>query len=183
MEQTKVSELFDEQFKYQINQDLRHRGDKKGYAADMGLLVLHRLMYESTDDDGNKLYERAYICRLVKFSGSGETAQFREKELITTEEYERQSLQQEIDRNAMRNDARATQKEVYAAFGVSDGDFLRLKDSEGKIIEDKKYRVTGFSMIGDVVKLGVTECLISLDKKVERDTKELTSVEQFEIIK
>ncbi len=175
--------LFDEMFKYKNNQELRHRGDSKSYSADMGLLVLHRLIHESVDDDGKKQYERSYVCRLVKFSGSGEVAQFREKELITIQEYERNSLEREADRNRMRNEVRQTQREIYDAFGVKEEDYFRLKDTNGNIIDDKKYRVTGFSMSEGTAKITIRESLTSLDKKVEAETKEITSKEQLEIIK
>lgn len=180
---TEIAKMFNENFKYEVNQQLRHRGDSKGYSADMGLLVLHRLMYESCDDDGNKTYARYYVCRLVKFSGSGETAQFQEKELMTIEDYERQRMKDEADRNRMRNEVRQIQKEVYSAFGVSEEDYLKLKDENGKLIEDKKFRLSGFSLADNVPKITVREVLQSLDRKIDNPSKELTSKDQFEIIK
>lgn len=177
-----IEKVFNENFKYEVNQQLRHRGDTKGYSADMGLLVLHRLMYESCDDDGNKTYARYYVCRLVKFSGSGETAQFQEKELMTIEDYQRQSLEDEADRNRMRNEVRQTQQEIYSAFGISEEDYLRLNDENGKLIEDKKFRLSGFSLAEGVPKIIVREVLQSLDKKIDNPSKELTSKDQFEII-
>ena len=139
----KTEQLFDELFKYQGNQELRHKGDTKGSIADMGLFVLSRYLVETTDDDGKKLYERSYMCRMVKFSGSGETAHFREKELMTVDEYNQRSTEEETKRNRRREEARQIQDEIYKAFGVDERTELYLK-KDGKVDKSVIYKVSGF---------------------------------------
>jgi len=132
MKNQNLTEFFDGKFKFQINQSLRHKGDsKESYSADMGLLVLERHIIESEDDDGNRLYERAYVCRTIQFSGSGQLMRFSEKELMTVEEHEIERENVKAQSQKMRNEVRQMQKEVYEAFGISEESVIYLNDSEG----------------------------------------------------
>lgn len=88
MKTNQIDATFNTIFKYKINDEVMHRGDTKSYTADMGLLVLNRVLIESEDDESNKIYERFYHCRMIRFSGSGDIAKFSEKELMSIGEYE-----------------------------------------------------------------------------------------------
>lgn len=111
--------VFDSLFKFAVNQELRHKGDTKEYSNDMGLLVLHRIISESVDDDGNRQFSRFYHCRMIRFSGSGEIAQFSEKELISIPEYLALQIERKQESEDMRENAQQIQSDVYKAFGVT----------------------------------------------------------------
>jgi hypothetical protein len=138
-----TEELFNALFKFDVNQEIRHKGDSKSHVADMGLLILSRQLLESADDEGNKIYERSYLCRMVRFSGSGDVGRFKESELLTIEEYDKESLEKEHKRNQMREDLRQTEKDIFSLFKVSRGDAIQLK-KEGEVDKSATYRVNGF---------------------------------------
>jgi hypothetical protein len=178
---TELQSVFNNLFKYQVSQELRHRGDTKSFTADMGLFVNSRVLVETVDDDGNKLYERLYICRVIRFSGSGEQFQFREKELMTIEEYTIKQVHDNEERNQMQNNARQTEKEIYAAFGVTKDTHVYMKDEFGNVLKDKKFRPSGFSLMNEKMELSLTE-VITTTEKVERERKTVTSKDQFQVI-
>ena len=145
MENTKAKELFETQFKFKLGEPVRHKGDNKhGMSADMGLLILSRQLEECADDDGNSHYNRIYFCRLIKFSGSGSIASFKESELITVEEYNKQAVQEEERRDDMRNQMYSTKKAIFASFGVQRGTEVYLK-IDGIADKTKVYAVSGYS--------------------------------------
>ncbi len=73
-----LEELFDDHFKFSVNQEVRHKGDKNKYSGihDMGLLVLVRNIHEETGDGDQRIFKKTYHCRTIKFSGSGEVVSF-----------------------------------------------------------------------------------------------------------
>jgi hypothetical protein len=175
-------ELFDSTFKYQVGQQLRHRGDTKDYSTDMGLLVLSRIMIESKDDDNSVTYRREYHCRVVRFSGSGDVMAFKEHELMTIEEYTTQNVKDEADRNRMRNEVKQVEKEVFEVFGVTPESKLFLKDASGNVDKSAVYRPTGFEFKEGTPGLHLTEVLTSLGKKVDHKRVTVHSKDQFEVI-
>lgn len=126
-----LEKLFKDLFKFEVHQDVRHKGDTKSHMADMGLLVLERRIIETEDDDGNKIYNRQYVCRMTRFSGSGDLAAFKESELMSIEEYNVLSIKRENQRNEQRDKLRQMEKEIYTYFGVAKGVEVRLKGVEG----------------------------------------------------
>jgi hypothetical protein len=183
MNNTEISVLFDSKFKFQINQSLRHKGDsKEAFSSDMGLLVLERHVIETEDDDGNRLYERSYVCRSIQFSGSGQLIRFSEKELMTVEEHEVERERVKEQGQRMRNEVRQMQKETYAAFGITEETILYLKDVDGNVDETKKYRVSGFSSGDGELSISLREMLMSLDKKPQHEYIKVTSKDQFQIV-
>jgi len=175
-------DLFDQLFKFKTGQDVRHKGDSKSHSADLGLLILHRLIYESVDDNGDHKYERYYVCRMIRFSGSGETAQFRETELLSIQEYEMEVLHREDDRNHMRAEMRSAQNEIHALFKVTSGTLLYLKNELGEVDKLKKYRVSGWSKGDGRPTISVTEVLESLDQKVSSESIKLDDPSKFELV-
>ncbi len=144
MENTEAKQLFNQQFKFALNLEVRHKGDNKhGMSSDMGLLVLRRVLDENSDDDGNVHFTRNYICRMIRFSGSGDLAQFKESELMTIEEYNKRAVEEEQQREDMRNDMHTTKQEVFNSFGVQRGTEVYLK--KGDVLDKGNiYKVTGF---------------------------------------
>lgn len=131
--------LFDSLFKFKVHDSIRHKGDNKDYTSDMGLLVLHRELIEEVSDNDVHDYVRYYLCRVVKFSGSGDIMRFREKELMSTAEYNQKKIADEAERNAMRQEIDRIQTEVFKAFGVDRKQIIKLKAEP-----DKEFWVTGF---------------------------------------
>ena len=182
-ENVKAQELFNEQFKFNLNQEVRHKGDNKNaMSSDMGLLVLRRSLEENSDDDGNVHYTRNYICRMIRFSGSGDLAQFKESELLTMEEYNKMTIKAEQEREDMRNEMYATKQEIFKSFGVNRGTEVYIKRIEGeKAVVDKSsiYKVTGFSRSKD-------ETLLHLRKEAGEgrtmDEVRVKSKDEFEIV-
>ena len=145
MKNEKAIELFNEQFRFEINQEVRHRADfKANFSSDLGLLVIQRVLEEQSDDDGNVNFSRMYTCRLIRFSGSGDLARFKESELMTIEEYNRKAVLEEQEREDMRNEMYETKKEIFASFGVKRGTEVYLKDGDN-IDKTFVYKVTGFA--------------------------------------
>lgn len=135
-----VKQIFNELFKFKNNQPLRHKGDNKSsHSTDMGLLAIHRLIVEDVDEDGNQKFEKLYHCRVVRFSGSGEVMQFKERELLSMEEYHQEQLKEEQERNEMRERMKRTEAEIYKAYGVSKNSVVKLKSDK-----ENEYNVCGF---------------------------------------
>jgi hypothetical protein len=145
MKNTKAIELFNEQFKFKLTESVRHKGDSKNHmSADMGLLITSRRLEEQADDDGNVNFTRIYICRMIRFGGSGDMAAFKESELMTIDEYNKLSVEEEQRREEMRNQMYATTKEIFDSFGVKRGSSVYLKN--GDIIDKSLiFKVTGYS--------------------------------------
>lgn len=180
MENTKAKELFDSQFKFMINQEVRHKGDtKNGHSSDMGLLVLSRFLAEDVDDDGNTHFHKHYQCRMIRFSGSGDTQNFIEKELLSMKEYNEKMIDQEDERNWMRQQMKDTGESIFALFGVKRYTEVYLK-KDGVVDKTATYKVTGWSSGGnDVPKIKVTREL-SIGK--ESESIGITSKEEFEVV-
>jgi|JI10StandDraft_1071094.scaffolds.fasta_scaffold21316_13 hypothetical protein len=149
MENVKAKDLFNTQFKFSLNEEVRHKGDNKhGMSSDMGLLILRRILEENSDDDNNVHFTRNYICRMIRFSGSGDLAQFKESELLTVKEYNERAVKDEQEREYMRNDIYNVTKEIFDSFGVKRSTEIYLKN--GEIIDKENvYKVTGFKQDGD----------------------------------
>jgi hypothetical protein len=175
-------EVFNRLFKFQVGQQLRHKGDTKDYSADMGLLVTARVLVEQKDDDNSVTFRREYHCRMIRFSGSGEIAAFREHELMTVEEYTQQKVQDEAERNRMRNEVKQTEKEIHEAFGVDFSTRVYLKDANGNVDKSSVFRYSGFSFTNGKPEMTLTEVIASLDKPVDRNKVNVTSKDQFEIV-
>jgi len=177
-----IQALFNDKFKFKINEEVRHRGDTKGYSADMGLLVLKRILLESQDTEENFIYERHYHCRMIRFSGSGDIATFIEKELMSIQEYTEKKVQDEFETNQHRNEAKRVEAEVLELFDVTKEEYLYLKDEAGNVDKSKKYRMTGFSIDETGVKMSLTESIItaSNNEKVKREQRYVSSKDEFE---
>ncbi|MDB5240914.1 MAG: hypothetical protein JWP57_1539 [Spirosoma sp.] len=147
-----IESVFDTLFKFSVGQELRHKGDSKDRIADMGLLVLKRVMFENQDDDGNRGFERAYHCRLVKYSGSGEIGQFSERELLTVDEYDQEVADREQKQTERREKMRVLQEDIYKAFGVTKHSRITLKSDP-----ETQYRVSGWGTGKDGSRLHLTE--------------------------
>lgn len=139
-----VMEIFDRQFKFQCGQTLRHKGDKKEYGSnDVGILVLARNLSQEINEN-SLIFERTYHCRMIAFSGSGQIINFREHELQTIEEWQLNSVSQEVERNLMRNDMNRLEDDILKQFDLSKHDRFYLKDSTGQVDKAKEFRMNGF---------------------------------------
>lgn len=139
-----ITQLFNSKFKFRLNQEVRHRGDSKhGFSNDMGLLILRRQLEEASDDDGNVHYTRNYVCRMIKFSGSGDMALFRENELMSIQEYNQKAVEDEVERDEMRREMHAVKDEIFKSFGVARGMEVYLKKG-GEVDKTIVYKVSGF---------------------------------------
>lgn len=179
MENLAAKQLFNEQFKFALNLEVRHKGDNKhGMSSDMGLLILRRNLEENSDDDGNIHFTRNYICRMIRFSGSGDLAQFKESELMTISEYNERAVKEDQEREEMRNDMYATRQEIFKSFGVQRGTEVYLKNGES-IDKSNVYKVTGFSRSKE-------ETILILRKEAGEgktiDEARVKSKSEFEII-
>lgn len=140
-----LTDLFNDLFKFELNQEVRHKGDSKnGYSADMGLLVLERELHEYKDDYNNTSFTNQYICRMIRFSGSGDLARFKESELMTMAEFEQRAVEQEQFRNEARERMHLSKKAIYNSFGVKNGSSVYLI-KDGKTDTTNVYTVSGFS--------------------------------------
>lgn len=139
-----LKEIFAQQFKFNLNQEVRHKGDNKhGMHSDMGLLVLRRTLEEHSDDDGNTHFTRNYICRMIRFSGSGDLAQFKESELLSIEDYNKKVVKEQAEREEMQHHMYQIKKEIYKSFGVEkDTEVYLIKN--GGVDISKTYRVSGY---------------------------------------
>lgn len=192
MENTTAKQLFNEQFKFNINQEVRHRGDsKKDFLTnDLGLLILQRVLIETADDDGNVHYTRQYICRMIRFSGSGDIAQFKESELMSIQEFTEKSIKDEQEREDMRNTANELKDEIFCSFGVVRNTSVRLteltkpdpssQDQQPKLKDSREYKVKGFvrSQEGTFLVLRTVA-----GEGIPSDEKLVRSKHEFEIIK
>ncbi len=175
----KLKTIFEQNFKFAINEEVRHKGDTKSYTADMGLLVLQRVLTESEDDNNNQIYERFYHCRMIKFSGSGEIARFSEKELMTIKEYEEKKLKDDFERTQMREDAKRVEKEIMELFDITKEDYVFLIKN-GKPDKSKKFRMSGFHISGEGIKILLRESLLTVNNEdVKRESVEVLSKGDF----
>jgi hypothetical protein len=179
---------FDAIFKFQINQPVRHKGDTKNdYSADMGLLVLERHLIESEDADNNRTYEKAYVCRMIRFSGSGDLARFQERELMSIADHTKEQLDRQQESNEMRNDCKMVEKEIMQIFDVTKEDYL-YEIVNGTPDTSKKFRWSGFKIDDTGATLLVTESLFTAstrnpsgnELKVKRESREWTAKNQFQ---
>lgn len=111
--------LFDQSFKFKNNESVRHKGDTKGNysSTDLGLLIVNRFLVEDIDDEGNPTYERSYHCRIIQFSQSGNIQHFKERELMSLEEYRENQLKEEQERHDMRERGNKLHQEVFKPSG------------------------------------------------------------------
>ncbi len=176
---SELKNVFSENFKFEINEEVRHRGDTKSYTADMGLLILQRVLIESEDDSEKHTYERVYHCRMIRFSGSGDIARFSEKELMSIKEYEEKKIKDDFERNQMREDAKKVEKEVMELFDITKEDYVfLLKDGEAD--KTKKFRLSGFHISNEGIKLILRESLLTVkNEDVKRDSVEVLSKGEF----
>ncbi len=113
-------------------------------SSDMGLLVLQRFLIENADDDGNSHFTRNYNCRMIKFSGSGDVANFKESELMTMHDYNQRSVELQQEREEMRNNMYTITKEIFDSFGVKRNTQVYLKN--GDVVDKANiYKVTGYA--------------------------------------
>jgi len=140
-------EFFDSQFRYKIEQEVRHKADTKSeFSADMGLLVLHRYIVEEKERDGSSSFKYRYLCRMIKFSGSGGTGEFTEGELMSVDEYEQARIERQERHHNMRERMKELQKEIYDSFEVEKGAMYYLRE-EGRreFNKTKKYKLVGWT--------------------------------------
>jgi hypothetical protein len=150
-----IQQLFNDLFKFQNNESLRHRGDGKGgkyTSTDLGLLVVARVIQEDVDDNGNQVYERLYHCRIIQFSQSGNIQQFKERELMSMEEFRKAQAEEEREREEMHEEHRRTTAEIYASYGVSKKSKVKLKADK-----EHEYEVNGFKGKDHVYELSLRE--------------------------
>ena len=137
-------EIFDQQFKFQVGQTLRHKGDKKEYGAnDVGVFVLALVMQQELHDN-SLIFERSYHCRIIAFSGSGQIFNFKEHELQTIQEWQQSAVNQEVERNMLRSDCTQLEGDILNQFGLSKQDRFYLKNSDGEVDNTKEFRMNGF---------------------------------------
>jgi hypothetical protein len=176
---SELKTMFDQNFKFSSNETVRHRADTKSITADMGLLILQRVLVESLDDENNSVYERFYHCRMIKFSGSGEVARFSEKELMSLKEYEENKMKEDFERNQMRQDAKRVEEEVMELFDIEKEDYVYLI-KEGQPDKSKKYRMSGFHVSNEGIKLSLRESLLTVNnQEVQRERVEVSSKDEF----
>lgn len=172
-------EVFNKTFKYSIGDQLRHKGDTKSYVADLGLLVIARCIIEVKEEENSVTYKREYHCRLVRHSGSGDIASFKEHELITIEEYNKQLAEDEQERELMRNELHQTQREIYERFGINKNSHVHLT-KDGESPNKKKYRACGFTCKhGEKPVLKLTSVI---DDSNERGSVEVTDPSEIVVI-
>lgn len=185
-----LTQLFNDKFKFQLSQQLRHKGDSKGrhFDADCGLLVLARVVEESIQSGTlEPIYELTYHCRSIQFSGSNQIHKFYEHELMSMEEFNEQRIRDENWREEMKADMRRAEKEIMELFEVTKDDYLYLK-KDGVVDKSKKYRVTGWGTGGfqhDGPHLQLTESILTANKdpesdKIQRERPTVKSKDDFE---
>lgn len=166
-----TKELFDSQFKFQVNQSVKHRGDtKEKHVSDLGLLILNRVIIEELDDDGESRFNRMYQCRVLRFSGSGDVISFKESELMSEEEYVRMGVELDIQRQGIREEMNATRDRVFKHFGVARKSVVKLKG------DDNTWQVCGFHAEGGKYSLS----LRLEEGNSAEDSKSITSPDEIE---
>jgi hypothetical protein len=177
-------EIFNLQFKFKINDSVRHRGDNHKRDSDMGLLVLERHLIESLDAEDKVTYERSYVCRMIRWSGSGDLARFNERELISVADHDAQKIKEDVEHDSMRRSAKMVEREIMEYFGISKEDYL-YEIVNGVPDDTKKFRMSGFSQDESGIKLFVTESIFTAanrkaeGQKLEAERREWTSKDQF----
>jgi hypothetical protein len=180
-----MKELFEQQFKFRMNERVRHKGDTHKYDADMGLLIIQRELVEQLNSDGESCFERYYVCRMIRWSGSGDLGRFKETEIMNVEDYNNLKIQEDSDRDDMRRQGRMIEKEIFEIFGVNKEDYL-YEVINGTPDTTKKFRVTGFKNDDKGVAIYATESLFTAQsrtgegKKIEAEKREWFSKSQFQ---
>lgn len=160
--------LFDQFFKHRIEDSVYHKSDTRSeLGADLGLLIVAREMKQIKTDTmcqetGNLIssfsYDKIYICRMIRYGGSGEIGAFRELELMSQEDYDIMVAIRTDEKNKAREEVRRRSNEIFAHFGVRRGEFVYLRKGlkpEAEVQNNVKYVVVGFQVEADVYKLKV----------------------------
>lgn len=180
-----MKEVFNQQFKFKMNERVRHKGDTHKYDADMGLLIIQRELVEQLNSDGESIFERYYVCRMIRWSGSGDLGRFKETEIMNVDDYNELKHKEDSERDDMRRQGRMIEKEIMEIFGVSKEDYLH-EVVDGKPDTNKKFRITGFKTDDKGIAVYATESLFTAQsrtgegKKVEPEKREWFSKSQFQ---
>jgi hypothetical protein len=152
-----AKQLFNDWFKFELNQEVRHKGDnKQNYSSDLGLLVLSRVLEEQKSDDGIVHFDKVYHCRMIRFSGSGDIARFKESELLSMDEYTSKKVLEDRKFEEARMHVNEFSEEVWASFGVQRGTKVHLV-FEGKTDTSKVFKVSGYKSSQEGTLLTVRE--------------------------
>lgn len=179
MDNILTKQIFDSQFKYAINSELRHRGDFKSLNSDMGLFVISRMIEEQIADGGESTYSRFYICRMIRFSGSGELAKFSENELISVEEYEKKTMEQEMNRKQRHREMEDGINEIFEYFKVSRNDKVYLNKG-GMADRSTLYKVSGCQSTQELG-LSLTLRPVENGKSLSKESIVVTNPNQFQL--
>jgi hypothetical protein len=145
--------VFDNHFKFAISSEVRHKGDKKEYGThDMGLFIVGRFIEERLDDSEGTVYKKIYHCRMIRFSGSGDIAAFAETELQSVEDWRKDAVKEEVERNMMRDDILRLETDILKEFGIKKSDRFKIVDME----ETKEFRMNGFKTNKDTGKYEIS---------------------------
>ncbi len=139
----KLYEELSKKFKFGLSEQVYHKADTKGGIADLGLLVKGRMLLEECDAEKHPVYHRKYICRMVKFSGSGEVAWFDEHELVSRDEHSLLQERLEEERREVRRMVQETQEDFYQSFGLSKNSKVYLV-IDGKVDKTFIYKASGW---------------------------------------
>lgn len=179
MDQNKAAgELFNAQFKFAVNQEVRHKADKKNSFgnSDMGMLIMERILRESVDDNGSTFYTRHYVCRCIKFGDSGDLIWFKESELLDMDTYRAKAAEEEEKREEASAAIRRLKSRVFESFGVKrDTKIVLVNDPDQTNI----YEVSGWHSSGEGTVL--TASLIAGQGKPQK-TIEIKSSTEFKIV-
>ena len=140
-----LSAMFDDLFKFKVNEPVRFKGDGNQYRnADMKLLVLARQIHEETGEFDDKIFKKTYHCRSAQFSGSGQIIQLSEKELISVDDFDKMMQEREDRRMELRDLSKALSLDIFNYFEVKKSEEVYLiKDS--KVQKNRIYKVAGWS--------------------------------------
>lgn len=178
----KIKELFDEYFKFKINDTVRHKADGKnndwGTTTEMGLLILARTIEEEIDDSNNAVYSKHYHCRMIKFAGSGSIASFKEQELMSTEEFMRKQIEDKEWSNNVREEMKQTEQEIFKSFNVKRGTQIYLI-KDGITDKENPYRISGYFSNAEKTVLSARAVL---GEGKENKSIELKSKGEFEVV-
>jgi len=178
-----LSSTFDQHFKFTLGQKLRHKGDHKDQfgSHDMGLLVLARSLHEEANSD-DVVYEKTYHCRIIAFSGSGGVQQFKEHELQSVEDWRKDAINSEVERELMRKDIHRVENDILGQFGISKDDRFYVKSEDGTFDKTKEYRTTGFKSNKETGKYEISVRQINTLQS-GMDSFYLSDKDQIEVIK
>lgn len=139
----KVKDVF-EDFKFDISEEVRHKGDTKNYSPDMGLYILSRSLHEEKDVNNNSTYIKQYLCRKINYSSAGQTLFFQERELLSLDDYYTKLTEHDDKIEQHRLVLKQTKQEIKDIFGVNENSiYILAKDKE---LGDKapRYKFCGF---------------------------------------